>query len=78
MAQLLVRDIPNEVVADLKWLAQQHHRSLQKEAQAILEEAARRARGMNTAYSEALALRQVLGNEPHPDSTDWIRADRER
>lgn len=78
MAQLLVRDIPDEVVADLKWLAQQHHRSLQKEAQAILEEAARRARGMNAAYGEALAVRKALANEQHPDSTDWIRADRDR
>ena len=41
MAQVLVRDLDADVVAQLKLRARQHGRSLQKETKAILEDAAR-------------------------------------
>jgi plasmid stability protein len=40
MAQILVRNLPTEVVRKLKMRARQHRRSLQEELKDILEEAA--------------------------------------
>lgn len=43
MKSLHIRDVPPETIAALKRLARQHHRSLQGELRAILEQAARLA-----------------------------------
>ena len=43
MKSLHIRDVPPDTVAALKRLARQHHRSLQGELRAILEQAARLA-----------------------------------
>jgi plasmid stability protein len=51
MAQILVRDLDDALVARLKERARENHRSLQGEVRAILEEA-----GAETTRSEALAI----------------------
>jgi antitoxin FitA len=51
MAQILVRDLDEALVARLKERARENHRSLQGEVRAILEEA-----GAEATRSEALAV----------------------
>ncbi len=51
MAQILVRDLDDQLIARLKERAKQNHRSLQGEVKAILEEAAPQA-----TRAEALAI----------------------
>lgn len=79
MPNLLVRDVPQHVVARLKQRAAQHRRSLQQETLAILEEAAERSPNL-TAAETARAIRDRLRQKgvAFDDSTPLIRADRER
>jgi plasmid stability protein len=51
MAQILVRDLGDALIARLKKQARENHRSLQDEVKAILEEA-----GAEATKSEALAM----------------------
>jgi plasmid stability protein len=76
VTQMLVRDLPPEVVERLKNRARSNGRSLQKEVRAILEGAARRytmaeARKVSEGWHERLA-----GTE-HSDSAELIREDRD-
>jgi len=76
MADLLIRDVPEDVVARLKEQARENGRSLQKELLAIVESAT------EMTIDEWLAM-----TEPHleerrswgltGDSTDFIREDRD-
>lgn len=77
MTQMLVRDLPPEVVERLKERARSNGRSLQKEVRAILEGAAQtytmeEAREMSKRWHERLA------GVGHSDSTELIRKDRDR
>lgn len=77
MGDLLVRGLDRATIDQLKAQAKRQKRSLQAEAKAILEEAAdrtvQRARFAETA-------RRIRESLPYSatDSTDLIRADRER
>ena len=77
MAQLLVRDLDDQVMARLKERARRNQRSLQAEARAILEAAAPR-------YTKEEALEvfrswhEQFRGRPMSDSTDLIREDRDR
>jgi antitoxin FitA len=78
MAQILVRDIDEAVVARLKERARDNHRSLQGEVKAILEEAAGQA---TNAEVEAILDRwqrhwQQKG-KTFSDSAELIRKDRD-
>ena len=77
MTQMLVRDLPPEVVERLKERARSNGRSLQKEVKAILEGAAK-------TYTMAEA-REVTGRwqgrfagREFSDSAELIREDRDR
>ena len=78
MAQVLIRDLDDEVVKALKKRAEQNHRSLQRELKAIITEAARPRRIDPKLLARIDALRNSLKGRIHGDSVDLIRKERER
>lgn len=76
MTQMLVRDLPPEVVERLKERARSNGRSLQKEVRAILEGAAR-TYTMAEAREAAEEWQRRFAGREFGDSTELIREDRE-
>ena len=76
MAQVLIRDLDDELVARLKLQAKEHGRSLQAEAKLLLE------RGTTFTMTDARAVakkwQKHFGNRRSHDSAKLIREDRER
>ena len=71
MAQLLVRDVPQDVVEALKRRAAKHGRSAEAEHRLILEEVLKAAR---SGFQERAAkLREEMRGRILTDSTDLIR-----
>ena len=77
MAQLLVRDLDDQVMTRLKERARRNQRSLQAEARAILEAAAPRYT-KEEALEVFRAWQEKFQGRPLSDSTDLIREDRDR
>ena len=73
---LSIKNAPDEVVQRLRQRAERHHRSLQGELLAIIEEAVRPDRALSPA--ELLVEVRRLGLRTPPDSAAIIRADRDR
>ncbi len=73
---LSIKNAPDEVVQRLRQRAARHHRSLQGELLAIIEEAARSEQELSPA--ELLAEVLCLGLNTPADSAAIIRADRDR
>ena len=73
---LSIKNAPDEVVQRLRQRAERHHRSLQGELLAIIEEAVRPDRALSPV--ELLAEVRRLGLRTPPDSAAIIRADRDR
>jgi antitoxin FitA len=71
---LSIKNVPSEIVEQLRERAKRHHRSLQGELMAILEE---------SVVPRKLTVRQVyqqvkdLGLTTEADSVDIVRADRD-
>ena len=76
MAQILVRNLDDSVVADLKRVAQLHGRSLEAEVREVLTAATRSDRSELRARLAAMRARQ--GPQTGPDSVELIREDRDR
>ncbi|NIR46302.1 MAG: Arc family DNA-binding protein [Gemmatimonadetes bacterium] len=76
MAQLLVRDLDNEVVERLKARARRHGRSLEAELRQILGRAA--TADVVEARAVADRIRRQLSGREHSDSADLVAEDRER
>lgn len=78
MAQLLVRDIPEEVVAALKKRAKRHGRSAEAEHREILREALKS--GADDFWNAADRFRQELADEGRlfSDSAKIIREERDK
>jgi plasmid stability protein len=76
MAQILVRDLDEEVVATLKERARLHRRSLQAEVKLLLEEAARTDRA--TARRRIEEVRRQLAGRPMGESSELVRELRDR
>ena len=74
-ASLSIKNVPDETLRRLKERAKQHHRSLQGELMAVLEEAAR-VPGPLTP-DQVLAEVRRLGLSTPPDAAAMIRADRD-
>ena len=70
-----IKNAPDDVVDRLRRRAERHHRSLQGELMAIIEEAARSDRTLGPA--ELLAEVRRLGLETPAESADIIRAGRD-
>ncbi len=77
MAQVLVRNLDDSVVEQLKANAARHHRSLEAEVRSILEETARRQR-LRQEIAAELAQFRARQQPNQTDSADLIREDRER
>lgn len=73
---LSIKNAPDEVVTRLQQRAERHHRSLQGELLAIIEEAVRSEQDLTPA--ELLAQVRRLGLRTPANSATIIRADRDR
>ncbi len=76
MAQILVRNLDDSVVADLKRVAERHGRSLEAEVREVLTAATRSER--TELVRRAAELRARNGPQTGSDSVELIREDRER
>jgi plasmid stability protein len=75
MAQLLVRDVPRDVVDALKRRAAAHGRSAEAEHRAILEQALKA--GRESFRERARQLRDETAGRISGESADLIREDRD-
>jgi len=75
MPQLLVRNVPQDVVEALKRRAAEHGRSAEAEHRVILEEALRAGRA--GFWERAAALREETRGRHLTNSTELIRQDRD-
>jgi antitoxin FitA len=73
---LSIKNAPDEVVIRLRQRAERHHRSLQGELLAIIEEAVRSEQDLSPG--ELLAEVQRLGLRTPADAATIVRADRDR
>jgi plasmid stability protein len=73
---LSIKNAPDDVVNRLRSRAERHHRSLQGELLAIIEDAVRPDRTLSPG--ELLAEVRRMGVRTGAESADIIRADRER
>ncbi len=73
---LSIKNAPEEVVQRLRRRAERHHRSLQGELLAIIEEAVQSNGGLSPG--ELLGEVRRLGLQTPADSAGIIRADRDR
>jgi plasmid stability protein len=75
MPNVLIRDLDDEVLKQLKAAAKANHRSLQAEIHEVL----RRANTRNLAETRRLSSRWLkqLSRSNHSDSADLIREDRD-
>jgi plasmid stability protein len=76
MGQVLVRNLPAEVVKKLKSRAKQHRRSLQEELKNILEQAAEH--NVKDIQANVDTVRKLFAGRKFSDSSDLIRQDRTR
>ena len=76
MGQVLVRNLPTDVVRKLKMRAQQHRRSLQEELKDILEQAAQQ--NAKDVQAKVNQVRKLFAGRKFSDSSDLIRQDRAR
>lgn len=76
MAQVLVRDLENAVVAKLKERAKSRGRSLEAELRLILEQAAQDTRQQGLAELEQ--VRALFVDRTFSDSTEMLHEDRAR
>jgi len=75
LPQLLVRDVPQDVVEALKRRAAEHGRSAEAEHRIILETAL--CPGRRGFWERAAELREETRGRSFTDSTDLIRQDRD-
>jgi antitoxin FitA len=75
MPQLLVRDVPPDIVEALKRRAAEHGRSAEAEHRLILEEALRAGRA--DFWERAKQLREELAGKIFTPSEEIIRQDRD-
>jgi antitoxin FitA len=73
---LSIKNAPDDLVQRLRQRAERHHRSLQGELLAIIEEAVRAERSLSPR--ELLAEVRRLGAPTPGDSAGMVRADRDR
>ena len=76
MAQVLIRDVPPEVVDKLKARAQRNRRSLEAELRVICEAAAQEP--AVDMQAEVERVRALFTGRNFEDSADLLREDRQR
>ena len=79
MAQILVRNMDEDVIERLKKRAKEDGRSLQTEVKSILEKAAYEPKvDMETARKISEEFRRRFKGRKFPDTVELIREDRDR
>jgi plasmid stability protein len=80
MAQLILNNISPAILEKLKARAANHHRSLEDELTAILQEVieTEQVAKMTAFREQAAQMRQVLSGRVHTDSAALVREDRNR
>lgn len=78
MKQVLIRDLDEDVIEELKDRAARHNRSLQGELKAIVTQVARGNRVDPSLLRKIDALRNSLKGKIKGNSADLIREDRDR
>lgn len=78
MAQILVRDLDDRLIKQLKARARRKGHSLQAEAKAILEDAAQMETRLQTGWKRLEAIRRRFQGRRFDDSAVLIRKDRDR
>lgn len=82
MAQLLVRNVDDNVVERLKAAAARHHRSLEAEVRNLLQEHTQRSQASDNYLARLATLRAAVlaehDSKPFSDSAELIREDRDR
>ena len=78
MANVLIRDIPDDVVEKLKQRAKSHNRPLQRELRGILLETARRPFGDIAQRAAEIKLKLSREHRSFTDSAELLREDRDR
>lgn len=78
MGQILVRELAEDVIRELKASAQQNGRSLEAEVRMRLIASTRRDLERKDAFRRLDALGRSLRGRDLPDSTALIREDRDR
>ena len=76
MSQLLIRNLAEETIEQLKNQAKLHNRSLQGEVKQILEENVKMS--IKDARTKARKIRASFGKKMFSDSAHLIREDRNR
>ncbi len=76
MAQVLIRDLDDDIVERLKIKAKSHHRSLQSELKIILSDAA--LSSISNTSKLAAKIRKKLSGRLHSDSAVSVSEDRQR
>lgn len=76
MSDILIRDVANDAIEELRAGAKRNGRSLQSELKIILESEAEARRKRRDFARRAAALRETIGPQT-TDSTDLISEDRE-
>lgn len=76
MAQILVRDLKDEVVAAVKAQAKERHRSLEGEVRAMLEEVYERRRRHAQFMAELEQFHAKLAGRPQTDSVELLHEGR--
>jgi antitoxin FitA len=77
MATLTIRNLEDEVVEALKARARRHHRSLESEIRELLRDAAVGA-SRESLRDLADRIAALTPDVPQTDSTELVRADRDR
>jgi plasmid stability protein len=78
MANVLIRDVPDEVIKELKQMAKLHNRPLQQELKEILVRTAGQPH-MDVARQAAAIRRKLAGkHRTFTDSAELLREDRNR
>ena len=70
MAQLVVRDLPDDVKEGLKQRAKAHCRSLEAEVRQILKDAAQPVRSPEAASTETISEQLIREQAKHPISDE--------
>jgi len=78
MAQLLIRNLDETTITNLKQKAQRNHRSMQAEAQRILENATQVEPTQFWKGAEEIRKRLESAGGTFSDSTEMVREDRDR
>jgi plasmid stability protein len=76
MPNILIRDVSQKTVNQLKARAKQHNRSLQGEVKHLVEETMKTT--MEEALLRARKIRSSFGKKTFSDSAELLREDRNR